>query len=69
MLEADDYARAVRRLDLEPAVGTVVFDARLTPLAAETASLDPVAGGRIADADKPLLVLDADPAAVPGSTR
>ncbi len=36
VLEAEDHARAVRRLDLEPSVGTVVFDARLTPLAAET---------------------------------
>ena len=54
VLEADGYARVVRRLDLEPSVGTVVFDARLTPLASEVESLDPVTGGRIADAENPL---------------
>ena len=66
VVETEGYARVVRRLDLEPAVGTVAFDARLTPLTAETEPLDPVAGVRIADAESPLLVLDADPGAVPG---
>jgi hypothetical protein len=66
VLEADGYARVLRRLDLDPARGTVVFDARLTPLAAAAGTLDPVAGGRVADPDQPRLSLEADPAATPG---
>lgn len=67
VLEAEGYAPVVRRLDLDPARGTVVFDARLTPLAAAAGTLDPVAGGRVADPDQPLLALEADPAAAPGT--
>jgi len=67
VLEADDHVRVVRQLALEPATGTVPFDSRLTPAGDEAGTLDPVAGGTIADQIQPLLQLFANPNGVPVS--
>jgi RHS repeat-associated protein len=68
--ERSGYSRAVRRLALEPSVGAVPFDARLTPLAtASTSSLDPVVGGTIAGPSGSGLVLTAAAGAIPGTGR
>lgn len=49
VLSRSNYSRAVRRLALEPAVGAVPFDSRLTPLGAQApALLVPSAGGSFA---------------------
>jgi RHS repeat-associated protein len=49
VLSRSGYSRAVRRLALEPAVGAVPFDSRLTPLGAQApAFLVPSAGGTFA---------------------
>jgi len=64
VLERDGYTRVVRRLALEPAVGAVPFDARLTPVAAPAGTLDPTQGGVV---ESGAMRLEVSAAAVPGS--
>jgi len=65
-LKKPDHLAVIRRLDLDPAVGAVVFDARLTPLADAVGVLDPVSGGLFVAPEDSGISVEIDPAAVPG---
>lgn len=66
-VEHPDFTPVMRRLALEPAVGAIPFDVRLTPLAASAGDLNPSLGGTFGGADETEPQVVFDPAALPGS--
>lgn len=60
------YLPVLRRMDLDPALGHVAFDARLTPRSPRAGILDPNAGGIFVSPEDPGLSLEIDPAAIGG---
>jgi RHS repeat-associated protein len=64
VLEAAGHVPVYRRLSLAPARGVVPFDSRLTPRGDVAGTIDPAAGGSVADG---AVGLSADPGALAGT--